>query len=249
MDRVAVAKAERDVARVRGIAATGAIAQQQLEDLAWQLESVKAKQAKSESDLKAALVELSYTVIRAPISGVVSSVSTQEGETVAASFAAPTFVTIVEDSALELLAMVDETDIAGVAPRNSLRFTVEAYPELEFSATVQRIDPTATLVSGVVNYPVISSIKGDVRLLRPDMTANIVIETAERRSLVIPNEAIQRAGEQRVVYVLTDRAMQRRSIVIGARDGDYTEVLKGIGPNDQVVTRGWPAPKAGAASP
>lgn len=241
IDRVGAAKAQRDVARVKDIVGKGALSQQQLDDLNWQLESANARRLKSESDLKAALVELLYTTIRAPISGVVSSVTTQEGETVAASFAAPTFVTIVEDSALELLAMVDETDIAGVKSGNSLRFTVEAFPAREFAATVERIDPTATIVSGVVNYPVISAIDGDVDLLKPDMTANVVIKTAERSALEIPTAAIQRTGEQRYVYVRKGREMQQRFVSLGAKDGENTEILKGLFENDDVVTQGLPA--------
>lgn len=249
MDRVAVAKAERDVARIKTLAATGAIAKQQQEDLSWQLKAAEAKQSKSESDLKAACVELSYATIRAPISGIVSSVSTQEGETVAASFAAPTFVTIVENNALELLAMVDETDIAGVAAGNTVTFTVEAYAQREFSATVQRIDPTATIVAGVVNYPVIAHIQGDLPLLRPDMTANIIIETAQRSSLVIPALAVQNEPEGRFVYRLNDKVIERRQVITGTKEGDLIEIVKGLSANDQVLTSGWPKSMRGRAAP
>lgn len=248
IDRVAVSKAQRDVARVKDIVGKGALSQQQLDDLKWQLESANARRVKSETDLRAALVELSYTTIRAPISGIVSSVTTQEGETVAASFAAPTFVTIVEDSALELLAMVDETDIAGVKSGNSLQFTVEAFPAREFSATVERIDPTATIVSGVVNYPVISAIAGDIDLLKPDMTANVVIKTAERSALEIPTTAIQRLSEQRYVYLLKGRDMQQRFVSVGAKDGANTEIVNGLSETDDVVTQGF-ATSTGTTSP
>ena len=62
-------------------------------------------------DLAAASVDLDYVTIRAPIDGVVASVSTQQGETVASTFAAPTFVTIIQPANLEVVAMVDEADI------------------------------------------------------------------------------------------------------------------------------------------
>jgi HlyD family secretion protein len=186
IDRVARDKAIRDFDRVRKIADSGLIAVQQVDDLRWQVQLTGARVAKSETDLRAAQIDLSYTTIRAPISGTVSSVSTQQGETVAASFAAPTFVTIVDDRALELVAMVDETDIAGVAPGESITFSVEAYPGREFKATVRRIDPTALIISGVVNYPVIAEISPDVNGLKPDMTANIVITKALRAALLRP---------------------------------------------------------------
>ena len=129
------------IKRGQQLFAEGVLPAQQKEDLEWQLKSAQAKLEKSKSDLAAAEIDLSYAVIRAPISGTVASVSTQEGETVAASFAAPTFVTIIEDNALELVAMVDETDIANVRPGDTVNFTVEAYPSREMPATVKRIDP------------------------------------------------------------------------------------------------------------
>jgi RND family efflux transporter MFP subunit len=194
IDRVARDKAIRDFDRVRKIAESGLIAVQQVDDLRWQVQLTGARIAKSESDLRAAQVDLSYTTIRAPISGTVASVSTQQGETVAASFAAPTFVTIVDDRALELVAMVDETDIAGVAPGESILFSVEAYPGREFKATVRRIDPTALIISGVVNYPVIAEISPDANDLKPDMTANIVITKASRAALILPDSAVYPIG-------------------------------------------------------
>jgi multidrug resistance efflux pump len=76
-------------------------------------------------------VNLAYSNVSAPISGTIASVSTQEGETVASSFTTPTFVTIIEDDAVELVAVVDEADIANVKPREQVTFTVEAYPSRE----------------------------------------------------------------------------------------------------------------------
>ena len=247
VNRVAVAKAERDVARVKSIVGMG-ISRQQFDDLNWQLEAAKSQLAKSETDLKAALEDLSYTTIRAPISGVVSSVTTQQGETVAASFAAPTFVTIVKDQALELLAMVDETDIGGIKPGDRVDFTVEAYPAAEFAATVERIDPTATIVSGVVNYPVIARIAGKVELLKPDMTANVVIQTGQRSVVEIPTVAIQRSGGQRYVYVREGRTLLRKTISVGIKDGENSEVAGGLSGNEEVVTSGFPAASADSSA-
>ncbi len=235
MDEVGVAKAQRDLNRGQQLFAEGVLPSQQREDLEWQMKSVQAKLEKSKSDLAAAEIDLSYAVIRAPISGTVASVSTQDGETVAASFAAPTFVTIIEDNALELVAMVDETDIANVRPGEGVNFSVEAYPSLEIPAVVKRIDPMATIISGVVNYPVMAAIQKDERLLKPDMTANITIKTAERKALVLPNAAIQRDGDQRFVFVVMDGKQEKRAVTIGTRDAGFTEVKKGVNEKDRVV--------------
>jgi RND family efflux transporter MFP subunit len=208
IDQVARDKAIRDFDRVQKIANAGLIAIQQVDDLRWQVQLTTARVAKSETDLRAAQIDLSYTTIRAPISGTVASVSTQQGETVAASFAAPTFVTIVDDRALELVAMVDETDIAGVAAGESILFSVEAYPGREFKAKVRRIDPTALIISGVVNYPVIAEISADTNDLKPDMTANIVITKALQTAKVPSDSMERRAPEGRLCIVVPSGAQQ-----------------------------------------
>jgi len=246
MDEVGAEKAERDLKRGQQLFTEGVLPAQQREDLEWQLKSAQAKLEKSKSDLAAAEIDLSYAVIRAPISGTVASVSTQEGETVAASFAAPTFVTIIEDNALELVAMVDETDIANVRPGDTVNFTVEAYPSREMPAMVKRIDPVATIISGVVNYPVMAAIERDRGLLKPDMTANITIKTAERKALVVPNGAILRDGEERFVFLMRDGKQEKRRVTIGTRDAGFTEIKKGLTVNDRVgVSRAGDSEKKG----
>jgi RND family efflux transporter MFP subunit len=238
VDEVALQKAQRDLARQQRLAADKLVPEAQMEDLAWQVKSAQARLGKSESDLAAAQVDLSYTIVRAPISGTVASVSTQEGETVAASLSAPTFVTIIEDGALELVAMVDETDIAGVRAGNPMRFTVEAYPSRELSATVRRIDPVASIISGVVNYPVIGTLEGDIEVLRPDMTANITITTGEHEALFLPASAVGRDGESRVVYLAPPRPGDvpvRRAVRLGARQGALVEVSGGLSPLERVL--------------
>jgi HlyD family secretion protein len=184
--QLALGKAQRDVTRVRGLGASGVLPAQQVEDLDWQVKGAQAQLQKALTDLSAAKTELAYTAIRAPISGTVAGVSTQEGETVAAAFAAPTFVTIVDTESLELVAMVDETDIAAVRAGDRVSFGVEAYPGRAFQAVVKRIDPTPLVISGVVNYPVVADISTDKLLLRPDMTATISIATQEAKDRVRP---------------------------------------------------------------
>lgn len=235
MDEVAVSKAQRDLSRGQQLFAEKLLPSQQLEDLEWQVKSAQAKLNKSKSDLAAAVVDLSYAEIRAPICGTVASVSTQEGETVAASFAAPTFVTIIEDNALELVALVDETDIANVRSGDAVTFTVETYPSREIPAIVKRIDPVATIVSGVVNYAVMASIQKDSQFLKPDMTANITIRTAEHKALVVPNSAIQRDGEQRFVRVIRNGKEEKQSVSVGMRDAEFTEIKKGLSSSDRVM--------------
>jgi RND family efflux transporter MFP subunit len=182
VDQAALEKAEGDLARSRALSEQGLIARQQTEDLEEDLKSAQARIKKSQSDLAVIESDLPYLTIRAPITGTVSAVLTQQGETVAASFNAPNFVTLIADNALELVAMVDETDIANVRPSEPVVFTTETYPTREFRGVVERVAPKATILSGVVNYEVGIAIRSGLSALKPDMTANVTIETAARRA-------------------------------------------------------------------
>jgi HlyD family secretion protein len=178
LDQATMDRAAMNAERAAKLGSLNLIPAQQQDDLQYALREAQARYAKSLRDRDAVRVDLGYVRIRSPITGTVASVSTQEGETVAASLAAPTFVTIIADHALELVAMVDETDIAAVRRGSTVSFTVDAYPSRSFPGVVSRIAPTATIVSGVVNYEVTIAIRKDAGLLKPDMTANVSIDAA-----------------------------------------------------------------------
>jgi RND family efflux transporter MFP subunit len=230
-----VRRVEVQFARAQKLDARGFVARSQLEDLGLELAEVQARLEKTQRDADVVKTDLSYAQIQAPISGTIASVTTQEGETVAASFATPTFVTIINNEELELVALVDETDIGNVAAGNPVYFTVEAYPTMEFEGVVKQVAPKGTLISGVVNFQVMISIESSLDLLKPDMTANVSVQTAEREALVVPSQAILRDGFERYVYVEKDGALVKRTVIVGSRDNGGTEIRQGIGPNDKIA--------------
>jgi RND family efflux transporter MFP subunit len=235
LDRATMARARMNAERAKELASQGLIPMQQQQDLELAFKEANAKYEKSLSDQDLVKVDLRYVEILAPISGTVASISTQEGETVAASFTAPTFVTIIGDNALQLVAMVDETDIANLKRSNSCTFTVDAYPSRDFPGIVESIAPKATIVSGVVNYEATIKIQRDASLLKPDMTANVSIQTAEHEALVLPPAAIQRDGEQTFVYLAGKTPPQRRPVITGSKEGGVVEIKKGVSEADGVL--------------
>ncbi len=239
-----VRRADVELTRVQRLDQQRLVPRQQVEDLALASQAARAQLEKSRRDAEVVATDLSYAVIRAPISGTVASVSTQEGETVAATFAAPTFVTIIADHALQLIAMVDETDIANVRSADKVTFTVESYPSREFEGHVESIAPKATIVSGVVNYEVMVAVDSATDALKPDMTANIAIRTAERQALVVPNMALRREGDEPFVYVEADGRLVKRSVSVGVREAGVVEIKKGLATSDRVLTS---APPPGTA--
>ncbi len=195
-----------------------------------QLEQAKA-------NVEFARVQLAYTRIYAPISGVIASISTQEGETVAASLAAPTFVNLIDLKRLEVQTFVDETDIGRIRTGLETAFTVDTYPDTDFLGTVTAIYPKAVIQDNVVNYIVTVGIT-DVKdkILRPEMTASVTILLETRKNVLsVPTSAITRERGERFVTVLEDGNPVRRKIKIGWKDDGYTEITSGLKEGEKVV--------------
>ena len=191
---------------------------------------------KARATLREERTRLSYATITATIDGIVAFVSTQEGETVVAGLSAPTFVTLIDLSKLEVTAFVDETDIGKVKVRQKVKFTVDAYPEKFFAARVREIHPKAIIKDNVVNYEVMLEIdRKNIFLLRPEMTANIVITTGVRKNaLTIPRGAVKRSGKRSFAVVKTNGGAAEKVIELGWRDGDDQEVVSGLSENEEV---------------
>lgn len=182
--------------------------------------------------------QMSYANIHAPISGVIASVSTQQGETVSAtSLNVPTFVTIVDLSRLEIYAYVDETDIGKIKAGLDATFTVDSFPERDFKGKVSAIYPKATIQDNVVNYITVISIENPDGKLKPDMTVNATIQLRKRDNvLAVPSRAIKREGGKKIVQVLENGKALPRSIKTGWKDSSYTEVVAGLKEGDPVIT-------------
>ncbi len=202
------------------------------------LQAAEAEVAQAKAALRIAEANLGYATITAPMSGAIASVSTQQGETVTSGSAAaqaPTFVTIIDLTRLQVDAYVDETDIGKVHGGQEAVFTVDAFPEKEFRGKVTAIYPKALIQQNVVDYDVVIAIDNWEGLLRPDMTANTTITVARRdQVLAIPNQAVKREEGDRVVYVQEGDHLVRRSVKTGWKDKNYTEVLGGLKLGDRV---------------
>ncbi len=202
------------------------------------LKIAQARVERAKADLVLSKVQLSYATIRAPISGVIASVSTQEGETVATGLTAPTFVTIIDLNQLQVDAFVDETDIGKVKVGQKAIFTVDAYPNKDFEGIVKAIYPKAIIQENVVNYDVVIEINTAYKnLLRPDMTANVTIYQKERKGvLMLPQKVVKREGGHKFVVVkMSNGTLQKKIVRTGIRDGRDIEIVSGLDEKDIVV--------------
>lgn len=187
--------------------------------------------------LKEAEANLAYATITAPISGVIASVSTQEGETVAAGLSAPVFVTIVDLKRLQVDAFVDEVDIGKINEGQQVVFTVDSYPAREFKGKVVAIYPKAVIQENVVNYDVVIDITSSYDgLLKPDMTASVTIMLEARPNvLAVPVEAVKRERGKTLLYILTDGRAEPREVKTGWKDGPWLEIAGGVEEGEAVL--------------
>ncbi|NLE67512.1 MAG: efflux RND transporter periplasmic adaptor subunit [Lentisphaerae bacterium] len=138
-------------------------------------------------------VDLSHATIYSPIDGVVISRAVDVGQTVAASLNAPTLFTIAQDlSKMRIEANVSEADVGGVKEGQNVNFTVDAFPTRSFSGQVTQVRYEPVINQNVVNYIAIVDVDNEDLKLRPGMTANASIITAQRLgALRIPNAGLR----------------------------------------------------------
>ncbi|MBK7105952.1 MAG: efflux RND transporter periplasmic adaptor subunit [Ignavibacteriae bacterium] len=230
--------AKLDFERQKSLLKQNFISQNQLDLAEKTFEINKAQLEQAQANLDYSKVQLEYTKITAPISGIVASVSTQEGETVAASFSAPTFVTIIDLERLEVWAYVDETDIGRIIENQNATFTVDTYSDTDFEGIVTAIYPKAIIQDNVVNY--VSTLKitdFKEKILRPEMTVTVTIYLEKKENvLTVPNNAIKREQGKTVVTVLDNNdKMNRRTVKTGYSSNGYVEILDGVSEGEKVI--------------
>ncbi len=140
-----------------------------------------------------ALTNLNYATIRSPVRGIVVSRNVDVGQTVAASFQTPTLFTIAQDlTKMEIDTSVDESDISRISVGQPVTFTVDAYPETQFTGTVRQIRNSPVVTQNVVTYVVVVDVDNRALKLKPGMTANVSIQTDRRENVLkVPAAALR----------------------------------------------------------
>lgn len=198
------------------LAGKGYLSEQELGSLSAAVEMAKASLQSAEAALSRARTNLGYTEIRAPIDGAVIQRSVEEGQTVAASLSAPTLFILARDLAqMQILALVDESDIGQIKEGQQVRFTVQTYPEHEFSGSVRQIRLQPDTISNVVMYTVVVDAPNPDALLLPGMTATVdfIVERVED-ALLAPVAALRFKPTVEMVQK-TRQQRQRRPDVAG----------------------------------
>src|SRR5687768_16779829 len=179
--------------RQRRLVEAGLSSQSELDAARAQFEGARAQVAQSSAALRQSETNLRYTKIASPIDGIVVDRQYDVGQTVAASFQAPTLFSIAQDlTKMQVQADVDQSDIGAVKVGQPARFTVDAYPDEEFRGRISQIRLNALVNQNVVSYPVMIEVPNPDERLRPQMTANVTFDVATVNDVLrIPNAALR----------------------------------------------------------
>jgi len=267
----AEAQVAADQSQINASKQTILSAQDQLNVAKEQVVSAQAQERQSQASLEQANVNLAHTKITAPVDGTVIARRMDVGQTVAASFSAPTIFEIAQDlTKMQLDTNVDESDIGNINAGQQATFTVDAYPAMTFHGEVTAVRKAPISQQNVVTYDVVIAVANPDLRLFPGMTANARILTAKLdNALKVPNAVLRnhpaaamlaqlglppaQAGKQQL-YVKRDEKLEVVQAVFGLSGGKDTAVTAGgLHEGDQIVVRfttasSTPAPAASAPS-
>lgn len=213
----------------------------------------KEQVVSAKEEVQRAQTNLGYATITSPIDGVVLSKSVEEGQTVAASFSTPELFTIAQDlTNMQVVADVDEADIGDVKEGERVTFTVDAYPDDTFEGEVKQVRQEATTTNNVVTYEVVISAPNADLKLKPGLTANVTIYTAERKGVLsVPSKALrftpqkETVGKMKIVdatnaknkvWTIEGNSIVAHKVNIGMTDGTNTQIVSGIAEGTKIVT-------------
>ncbi len=227
-------KLENNYSRARQLVAQQMISANDLDQIKYDLENARAQH-------RLAKLELSYSTVKAPISGVIASRSIKTGNFVQIN--TPIF-RIVDDGQLEATLNVPEREIATLRAGQPVTLVADALPGRSFSGTVDRIAPVVDSGSGT--FRVILAFEGG-DLLQPGMFARIRIDYDERaNALVVPRSALLEDQSDIAVFVVRDAKAKRVPVKLGYAEGEWIEVRDGLKMGDAVVTAGKVALRDGS---
>ena len=231
--KLRLTNAETELARLKQLYEQGGVAQSDYEAA-----ELNCKVSKSTYDNL-----LENTILRSPISGVVSARNYDRGDMYA--MAAPIF-TVQQIVPVKLLVGISEADYTKVRKGDVVTLTVDALPGKSFSGTIKRLYPTIDPATHTVNIEV--QVPNQSRELRPGMYAKVEVNFGHSTNIVVPDAAVVRlqGSGQRNVFVVENGTAVQREVSLGRHfEGQY-EILSGLSEGELVVVKGGNSLRNGA---
>jgi HlyD family secretion protein len=180
-------------------------------------------------DLESAKNALVQTQVVAPFNGTVTEINARPDELVGAY---TPLASLADMNALEVIAEVDEIDVANVQPNQDVEIRLDAFPTERFAGRISRLFPAAATSRGSTVYNAVIDLDTRDFKLRPGMGASMKVQTVEKKGvLLVPTRALKNVGTRKSVHLTNGRDV---IVQTGASDGNETEILDGLNEGDQV---------------
>lgn len=241
------AQAERELARQRQLALDDATSPRDLEKARTESDALTAELASLDSQISQQNVKVdkartnqSYTRITAPISGSVTAITTQEGQTVTAIYQIPTILKVADLSMMTVRAQVSEADVVRIREGQRVYFTILGAPETRYEGKLRVIQPSPEKINNAIFFNALFDVPNPNGVLRPDMTTQVSIVRAHlENALTFPSVALgeKRADGRYRVRVLDKKGeAQPRWVKVGLDNRLTAQALDGLSEGDRVVT-------------
>ncbi len=202
------------------------------------IDLAKANILSAEGQLQAASANFEHTILRAPADGTITKVDIKIGEL---AQALKNIMTLQDVNNVYLEANINEANIISIKMGAPVDITFDAFnTEQVFKGNILKIDPSSTIISGVVNYKITANVLFAPEL-RPGMTANMTVLVGEKNNvLAIPSRAIikDKTGKRTVRLVTNTKTKDYGEVeVITGMEGDggLTEIISGLSQGDEIV--------------
>jgi HlyD family secretion protein len=265
----ALASMDAAKASLTAVEASADSAKKAVEVAQAQLKQAEATVEQDAAALEQAQFNLDHTRIVAPVDGTVESRNMDVGQTVAASFQAPTIFLIAQDlTKMQVDTNVGEADVAAIRLDQQANFTVDAYPGQVFAGKVWQIRQAPINVQNVITYDVVVAVSNPDLKLFPGMTANVTVLTSHvSNALRIPKSALRfhlrasaatsskstpAAGNQpgSTVYVLDHGQPKAVRVRLGIGDSNYAQIIEdGLLQEGQKLVVGMKGPQGATPAP
>jgi RND family efflux transporter MFP subunit len=184
--------------------------------------------------LELAKLNLEYTTVKAPISGVVSERMVRTGNMVVPNQAVFTVTTM---NPLKAMLHLPEHEMQKIKAGQPVLMEIDAVPGVTFQGTVERVSPVVDRATGT--FRVVALVRDQQNRLKPGMFARVrVVYDTREQTLVIPKLAVINDGGRNSVFVVNDSIVQKKSVTLGYANGTKVEVINGLIDGDVVITVG-----------
>ncbi|MDX9971178.1 MAG: efflux RND transporter periplasmic adaptor subunit [Candidatus Gracilibacteria bacterium] len=195
--------------------------------------SLRAKIDSALASVKQLQKELSDTMIKAPIDGVLTEINVKEGENVSSS---ENVIVMITDK-MQIKANISETDINKINVGNPVELSFDSLSQDEvFMGEIITINPAETVIDGVIYYEATVVLDSEDSRIKSGMTADMDILSAKKEKVIsIPALSVEYDDKISYCFILENGQKVKREIKVGIEGNDYIEVLEGVKENEEII--------------